>query len=483
METEHNIQLEAAEERVLERSRVLRRELGLADLVLAQLMYMMIPEYFGTAAKAGPSHVVLWLLAIVAFFVPLALVVSHLNRLIPLEGGLYEWARVAFNVRVGFFVAWNLWLYVVMYMALVGLVTTNFVAYSLGPKAAWMTENKWLVLATSVGLMVAMIFLARYGFGVGKWVTNVGSVFTVIVLGALVVMPLANTWHGTLAGYHPLKLVVPPLTLFSLSVFSKMAFGALCGFEYVAIFAGECRRPEKNLARSILLTAPIIALLYIFGTSAILAFVPPDSVNVIAPIPQALGRGFNFWGFSGVIIPLAILMLLCNYLGTFNVNFNGSARLPMVAGWDRLLPEWFTRLHPKYKTPTNSIYFAGGVALAASIAVLIGVGEQEAFELLLVWAFTFYATAYLVLFAIPVLAQKEMGIRPALWLRIAAGSGFLVTLLAVVLSVFPIVDVRGRWEYFAKTVAVIAGGNALGALLWCLGPRTQERVANHIPAD
>ena len=39
----------------------------------------------------------------------------------PLEGGLYEWARLAFGDGVGFVVAWNLWLYAVIYMALAGL--------------------------------------------------------------------------------------------------------------------------------------------------------------------------------------------------------------------------------------------------------------------------------------------------------------------------------------------------------------------------
>jgi amino acid transporter len=248
-----------------------------------------------------------------------------------------------------------------------------------------------------------------------------------------------------------------------------MALGALCGFEYVAIFAGECRNPERNLARSILLTAPLIGLLYILGTSAILAFIPADAVDVTAAIPQALSRSFRSFGFAGIILPASVLLLLTNYLATFNVNFNGCARLPMVAGWDHLLPAWFTRLHPKYKTPVNSIYFAGAVAMVVSMVVLIGVGEQEAFELLLVLAFAFYATAYLALFAIPLLARKELGIRPALWLRIGAVSAFLMTVLYILLSVFPIIDVQSRWEYFAKTLSVILGANAIGIGLYRLG--------------
>jgi amino acid transporter len=258
-----------------------------------------------------------------------------------------------------------------------------------------------------------------------------------------------------------------------------MTFGALCGFEYAAIFAGESRNPARHLKRAILITAPLIALLYIFGTSAILAYVSPDSVDVIGPIPQALRRAFSGLGLARVIVPAAILLLFTNYLSTFCLNFSANSRLPMVAGWDHLLPEWFTRLHAKYRTPVNSIFFLGGITMATSIVVLAGVGDQEAFELLQIWGFTFYGLAYLALFAIPLLARKERGIRPGLWLRFAAASGFLVTLLFVLLSIFPIISVKSESAYAIKTAAVLIGANALGLLLYRLGSRGRSPSSVH----
>lgn len=433
--------------------------------MLAQLLYIVVPEFFGTAAKAGPSHVVLWMLAVALFFVPLSFVVAQLNRRMPLEGGLYEWARLAFGDAIGFLVAWNLWLYAVIYMALAGLITTSFVAYAVGPNAAWMVTSKWLALVVSCVLILTMVLLARAGFAIAKWVTNAGAVFTLIVLASLVMTPLLQA-HGPAARFNPLRLVIPPLSVFTLSVFSKMTFGALCGFEYIAIFAAECRSPERNLPRSVILTSPVIVLVYVLGTSAVLYFSTPEAVDVVATIPQALSRSFHSFGLAKTIVPLSILMLLVNYLATFNINFNGCSRLPMVAGWDHLLPEWFTRLHPKHKTPVNSIAFAGAIAMVASIAALTGVAEQEAFELLLVWAFAFYATAYLALFAIPLLAGKKLGIRVPAWLRIGALSGLAMTVLYIVLSVFPIIDVQSNWKYSVKTTAVILGANLVGIAIY-----------------
>lgn len=470
MTTAHNPSLEASDA-LQPQSIALRRELGLFDLVLAQILLVIVPDFFGTAVKAGPAHVVLWLTAMLLFFIPLALIVAHLNRLMPLEGGLYEWARLAFNDQIGFLVAWNLWLFIMLYVAVIGLVTTTFVAYAV-PSLAWIADDKWAVLAASVILIALQMLLASIGFAVGKWFNNAGSIAVLITVAVLVGLPLVKAWHGSPTAFHPLRLVAPPLTLFTLSVFSKMTFGALSGFEYVAIFAGESRNPARNIGRSILITAPLIALIYIFTTSAILAYVSPDAVDVIGPIPQALRLGFG--SFGAVIVPVAIFLLLANYLSTFSLYFSGSARLPMAAGWDHLLPAWFSRLHTRYKTPVNSILFLGGATLAASVAALIGVGEQEAYELLLTWGFTFYGVAYLALFAIPLLAPKASGIRPGLALRVAAASGFLVTLLFVALSIFPVIDVASSWRYSVKIAVVVVGANLLGWMIYRTGQRERE---------
>ena len=58
--------------------------------------------------------------------------------------------------------------------------------------------------------------------------------------------------------------------------------------------------------------APVVALLYVMGTSAILAFVSPDAVDVIGPIPQALSLGGGAFGIAKMIAPMAILLLLAN---------------------------------------------------------------------------------------------------------------------------------------------------------------------------
>jgi glutamate:GABA antiporter len=474
--TEPNLILRAAENDIQANSASLRRELGIADLVLAQILIVIVPEFFGTAVKAGNSHVVLWLLAIILFFVPHAFVVAHLNRLMPLEGGLYEWARLAFSDQVGFLVAWNLWLLQTVQVSQIALVTTTYISYA-APRAARVATSQPTLVAASIALIALMMLIARLGLAVGKWVSNAGSVATVFILTALILLPYFLVWRGHLLAYHPLPLVLPPMTLMSFSIFSKMTFGALSGFETVAIFAGESRNPARSIARSILITTPIIAILYILGTSAILAFVSPDAIDLIGPVPQALRNGLAVFGFAGPIVSIAILILLLNYLCSYTLYFSANTRLPMVAGWDHLLPRWFTRMHPRYRTPVNAISFMGAVALAASIAVMIGTGSQESFVLLQTWAWTFYGLAYLVKFAIPLVSSKEKGLRPGPWLRLGAATGFLVTLLFVLLSVQPVIRVASKVEYFLKVALVIVGANLVGWTIYRAGQGRASKTA------
>lgn len=452
-------------------SAALRKELGVRDLLLAQILIVIVPEFFGTAVKAGPSHVVLWLLAILLFFIPETFVVGYLNGLMPLEGGLFEWARRAFNDWVGFLAAWNLWLSNTIQVAQVALVTNTYVAYAGGEKAAWAATDKRALLVSSVALIAAMIYVSRVGLRLGKWVSNTGSFFTILIISLLALVPFANRATGSLPAYHPLHLARPALTLFTLSVFAKMTFGALSGFDNVAIFAGESPSPARNFARATFLAAPIIALLYIFGTSAILAYVPPDAVDIIGPIPQALSRGLGESGWGAIIVPTAILLLLVNYLSTYTTFFSMNARLSMVAGWDHLLPRWFSKLDERHKTPGNSVLFMGTVAFAACLVALFGAGNQEAFAMLQIWTFSFFALAYLAMFAIPVLAAKKLAQRPGIPLRIASVCGFLVTLCFVLLSVSPIIDVQSHSAYTEKTVAAILGANGFALLLYFLNRR------------
>jgi amino acid transporter len=251
----------------------------------------------------------------------------------------------------------------------------------------------------------------------------------------------------------------------------------MSGFEFVALMAGETRRPERTIPQSVLIATPLIALMFILGTATVLAFVPRDEIDLVSPIPQTLTAGMRGLGVASYIAPALIVLLLLRQLGALNMIFAGNTRLPMVAGWDGLLPAWFTRLHPKARTPVNSIMVVGAVTLALALASLVGTETQEAFQLLENAGGILYAMAYVALFAIPLFGGRRFGWQPPLWLKLTSASGLAVTILYSVLSIFPIIDVPS-WQIFAlKVGGVVVGANVLGALIYVVARRRQPVLA------
>jgi glutamate:GABA antiporter len=458
----HAEDLRSAESDVAAHSADFKKELGLRDLALTQILFIIGLSWVGAAGKLGPAHVVFWLLAIAFFYLPSAAVVIYLNRLMPLEGGLYQWAKLGFSEAAGFMVAWNLWLYVITNTSEIGLQLTTNLAYAIGPSGQWISSNRWLITLTSLLVIALLVIVSTIGLSVGKWVHNVGGIIMLTIFAVLLVLPFVHIARGEMREYHPLATAMPVFSLFSLNILGKLGFGALGGFEYVAILAGECRSPARTIGRSVMVAAPLIAVMFIFGTSSVLAFVRPDQIDLIAPIPQVLSLGFKTFGVAALVVPVALALLIILRVAQASVNFTGLTRLPMVAGWDHLMPRWFTKLHPRFKTPVNSILFVGIVTLAMGALSLIGVGQQESFQLLFNAGGIFYALTYLVMFAIPLFGLRVLKPAPPWWLRLAAASGFLMTLLYVALSIFPIIDVKNNFSFTVKIAGVIIAANILG---------------------
>jgi amino acid transporter len=445
--------------------------------VLAQILYVVGSAWVGTAAKLGTDHLAFWLLAAALYYLPQAAVVIYLNRRMPLEGGLYQWASVGLGEFPGFLVAWNLWAYTILIMATFGVIIANNLAYLLAPSGGSLAANRGYTAFVSVAMIAGITLVSVLGLRVGKWLQNVGGAGQFLTFGALILVPFVAWWRGTIPAYHPFAASAPALTPLSLNIFGKMALGAFSGFEYVALLAGECRSPARTIGRSVVIAAPIIALMFILGTSSVLALVPGDRIDLVSPIPQALTLGAHGLGIAGMIVPALIVLLMARQVGNMALLFAGNTRLPMVAGWDGLLPAWFTRLHPRFRTPTNSILFVGAVTVTFTLAGQAGVGVQEAFQLLENAGGIFYAFTYLALFAVPLCGARRLGARPPLWLRAAAAAGFGVTLLYSVLSIFPIIEVPDWRVFSAKIVFVLVGVNLVGLAIYGAARRRMAVVA------
>src|SRR5881628_2229213 len=194
-------ELQRAEQKVETRSESLKKPLGLFDLVLTQILFVVGSSWVGAAAKLGQAHLFFWLLAILLFYIPQAAVVIYLSNRMPLEGGIYQWAKLGFNEFAGFIVAWNLWLLSVTVIALGGMFITTNISYAIGETAAWMPNNKWCVSSISCALVLGLGWTGVRGLSLGKWLHNIGGFAMLLAYAALIVLPFVMMARGNLSAY------------------------------------------------------------------------------------------------------------------------------------------------------------------------------------------------------------------------------------------------------------------------------------------
>jgi amino acid transporter len=450
----------------------LHRPLALRDLVLAQVLCVVGSAWVGVAAGIGRAQSVVWVVAMLLFYVPMAASVIVLNRRMPLEGGLYMWAREGFGDLAGFLTAWNLWVYGIAVTATILYAIPTELSYLIGPAAAWLPENHLASAAIVIAILLGITLAALRGLELGKWIHNAGGIAMMAVFAALILLPLwAIAAHRPIE-YTPFAIAAPVLNLRTLALFGQMLFGALCGLEYIAILAGESRDPARSIGQSVLLSSPVICAMFILGTASIVALVPRSRIDFIAPIPQAMRLTLGHTGVANLAAMLAILLLQVRLISAASYIFTGVTRLPMAAGWNRLVPEWFTRLHPVHRTPTNSILATAALVIALVVGASAGVHAQEAFQLLSNASLTHYEIAYLVMFALPLAGAA--GLRRSLpgWLRWTSAVGFCATLFSLIVSAYPFVAVVSARVYALKILGTVVISN-----LFALGFYARRRHA------
>jgi amino acid transporter len=445
------------------------------DLVLAQILCVVGSSWVGVAGGLGRAQSLVWVAAMLLFYVPMAASVVCLNRQMPLEGGLYVWAREAFGDLGGFLTAWNLWVYGVAVTATILYAIPTELSYLIGPAAAWLPENRVVSLAIVSFMLAGVTYAAVRGLELGKWIHNIGGIAILIVFGGLIVLPLVAYAKHMPVHYTPFSIAAPPLDLRAFALFGQMLFGALCGLEYIAILAGESRDPARSIGRSVILSSPVICAMFILGTASIVALVPRSRIDFIAPIPQAMRMTLGTTGIGNVAAILAILLLQLRLLGATSYLFTGVTRLPMAAGWNHLVPEWFTRLDRRRSTPINSIACTAALVFALILLGSAGVHAQEAYQLLENASLTHYEVAYLAMFGVPLFGAAALRRSLPSWLKWTSAAGFCATIFSLFISAYPFVHVVSARTYAIKILSTIVLSNLIAVGFYRMRTRTAKK--------
>ena len=455
----------------------LRRTLTLRDLVLLNVVAVLSIRWLATSAAAGPSSLTLWVCAALFFFIPQGLAVADLSARFPEEGGIYAWTKRAFGEGHGFLCGWCYWINNVLYYPSLLLSGAVIATYAFGLGDSGLGDRWTYALPVTLGAMWLAVLLNVLGLGVGKWLHNVGAFgsyipgVVIVVLGAIAVAtrPPANVFTP--------ETLTPDLGKFSeLNLWASIAF-AFAGLELSATLGGEIRDPRRTLPRSIFLAAPLIALVYIAGTGAILWLVPQKDVNLVSGLLQGIDAGARGLGpVVAWVVPLAAAANALGNLGCVGAWLTGCARVAFVVGLDRYVPDGFSRIHPRWGTPYVAILVQAALSTIFLFISVIGKGTtvEKAYLVLLDTMILVYFIPYCYMFltflVFGVGNRTDGGAadhprRPVRTLLIGA-SGLAVTVFAMVVATIPPPGTTEPWLFEAKVVGGASAFVAAGGLLY-----------------
>ena len=462
----------------------LKRVLTLRDLVLFNLVAVIGLRWLATSAKAGPAALVLWLLAALLFFVPQGLAVVELSARYPEEGGIYAWTKRALGEKHGFLCGWCYWICNVLYYPNLLISTAVIATYVFGQGESGLASSWPYVLSVTLGALWLAVWLNIVGLSTGRWLQNIGGIGTYIPGVLLIVFALWAIFRGVPSA-NPMhaRAFVPDLTdLSSLNLWASIAF-AFAGLELAPSMGGEVENAQRSLPRAIFISAPLIALIYILGTAALLWLVPVGELNIVSGFLQGVARGAQdtapslFW-----LTPFAAFAYTLGNVGGVGAWLSAPARVAFVIGIDRYFPPAFGKVHPKWGTPYVAILVQASLASVALLMSVLGRGTtvETVYLILLDTQLLIYFIPFIYLFvSLIILRRRDQGAGARPGVRSAAlvgGCGAFVTIFAMVIATIPPSGTEHRTLFFVKVVGGAASFIAFGGLLYWRAPRASAAL-------
>lgn len=228
--------------------------------------------------------------------------------------------------------------------ALTQVEQTALVAYQTAPKIG----NMPIIFDLFAGLITFFVtWLVYIGIKESRNASNimvlikVGVILFVIIGGAFFVKP--DNW--TPFAPNGLKGVLGGVAA---------VFFAFIGFDSISTTAEECKNPQRDLPRAMILTLLICAVLYVLITLVLTGMVNYTELNVKDPLSYV----FSYIGmdFMAGIVSVTSVVAITSALLVFQL---AQPRIWMTMSRDGLLWKRFSSVHPKYKTPSFATIVTG----------------------------------------------------------------------------------------------------------------------------
>jgi basic amino acid/polyamine antiporter, APA family len=316
-----------------ESGQVTSKSLGLSACTAIVIGNMVGSGFYLSPAAMAPygNLAILAWVVMGAGAICVGLTFAKLAKLAPATGGPYAYTRIAYGDFAGFTIAWGLWISIWSSLPVIAVAFAGAMM-SLFPSM----HNRPMAVVLTLAAIWAVVLVNLRGVKEAGLFAQIATYTKLVPFAAIAVVGLFFIDTSNLSEFNPsgesllaASAALAPLTMF-----------AFLGMESATIPAGDVIDPKRTIPISTVLGISIAALLYVFGTTAVMGLVPREQlIHSVAPFSDAARVIWGGWGAA--VISIAVII---SALGALNGWTLLMGQVPMAAARDDLFPPVFARL-------------------------------------------------------------------------------------------------------------------------------------------
>lgn len=356
---------------------------------------------FPSEAFYGLTSISLYLIAIIIFLVPVALISAEFGAMFPKRGGIYTWTSEAFSPKVGMFASWLQWIQSVFFYPLsltFAAVTFSYI-FPDSELTTNLSNNKFYIIGfiLIVFWFCTLINLKNKLSNIGK--ISVIGVWTGIFLPVFLLIAFSLYYMitgGKIEMDTNISQIVPHFNTVDQLVMAVSILLFFSGLEVNGVHVHMMKNPSRDYPKALLLTSLIIALIYILGTIAIAVIIPSKDLNITQSVITALSKYLSYIGIR-FLLPVIAGALAFGVLTNTLAWITGPASVLSYIASQGYLPKAVEKTN-KNNAPVVILLSQAVIVTILSLVYVVSSHVQQGYQMLLQMTNAIYLTMYVIMY-------------------------------------------------------------------------------------
>lgn len=356
---------------------------------------------FPSEAFYGLSSILLYLIAILVFLIPVALISAEFGSMFPKRGGIYTWTSEAFSPKVGIFATWLQWVQSVFFYPLsltFAAVTFSYI-FPESSISEYLSNNKFYIIG-----FILVVFWACTLINLKNKLSNIGRISVIGVwIGIFipVLLLIAFSIYYMISGGHiemntNLSSVIPRFHTVDQVVMAVSILLFFSGLEVNGVHVHMMKNPSRDYPKALFFTSLVIGVIYILGTLAIAIIIPSKDLNITQSVISALSKYLSYIDIK-FILPVIAGALSFGVLTNTLAWITGPASVVSYISTLGYLPKAVEKTN-KNNAPVVVLITQAVIVSIISLVYVISSHVQQGYQMLLQMTNAIYLTMYIVMY-------------------------------------------------------------------------------------